>query len=96
MLKKVIITLGENMKIKELFLKQVLDKNANDIGRIDNADFDNETGEIKTLDIALKKTLDIALKKNILSSTNITKINYEDIATIGDYIILKIEINYEE
>ena len=81
MLKKVIITLGENMKIKELFLKQVLDKNANDIGRIDNADFDNETGEIKTLDIALKK--------NILSSTNITKINYEDIATIGDYIILK-------
>ena len=88
MLKKVIITLGENMKIRELFLKQVLDKNANDIGRIDNADFDNETGEIKTLDIALKK--------NILSSTNITKINYEDIATIGDYIILKIEINYEE
>ena len=88
MLKKVIITLGENMKIKELFLKQVLDKNANDIGRIDNADFDNETGEIKTLDIALKK--------NILTSTNITKINYEDIATIGDYIILKIEINYEE
>ncbi|WP_405272424.1 PRC-barrel domain-containing protein [Methanobrevibacter sp.] len=76
------------MKIKELFLKQVLDKNANDIGRIDNADFDNETGEIKTLDIALKK--------NILASTNITKINYEDIATIGDYIILKIEINYEE
>ena len=88
MLKKVIITSGENMKIKELFLKNVLDKNANDIGRIDNADFDNETGEIKTLDIALKK--------NILSSTNITKINYEDIATIGDYIILKIEINYEE
>lgn len=88
MLKKVIITLGENMKIKELFLKQVLDKNANDIGKIDNADFDNETGEIKTLDIALKK--------NILSSTNITKINYEDIATIGDYIILKIEINSEE
>ena len=83
MLKKVIITLGENMKIKELFLKQVLDKNANDIGRIDNADFDNETGEIKTLDIALKK--------NILSSTNITKINYEDIATIGDYIILKLK-----
>ena len=88
MLKKVIITIGENMKIKELFLKNVLDKNANDIGRIDNADFDNETGEIKTLDIALKK--------NILSSTNITKINYEDIATIGDYIILKIEINSEE
>ena len=88
MLKKVIITLGENMKIKELFLKQVLDKNANDIGRIDNADFDNETGEIKTLDIALKK--------NILSSTNITKINYEDIATIGDYIVLKVEINYEQ
>ena len=88
MLKKVIITLGENMKIKELFLKNVLDKNANDIGRIDNADFDNETGEIKTLDIALKK--------NILSSTNITKINYEDIATIGDYIILKVEINSEE
>ena len=76
------------MKIRELFLKQVLDKNANDIGKIDNAYFDNSTGEIKTLDIALKK--------NILSSANITKINYEDIATIGDYIILKIEINSEE
>ena len=88
MLKKVIITLGENMKIKEFFSKKVLDKNAKEIGRITNADFDNETGEIKTLDIALKK--------NILSSTNITKINHEDIATIGDYIILKIEINYEE
>ena len=88
MLKKVIITLGENMKIKELFLKQVLDKNANDIGRIDNADFDNETGEIKTLDIDLKKS--------ILDSANITEINYNDIATIGDYIILKVEINSEE
>ena len=88
MLKKVIITLGENMKIKELFLKQVLDKNANDIGRINNADFDNETGEIKTLDIDLKKS--------ILDSANITEINYNDIATIGDYIILKVEINSEE
>lgn len=88
MLKKVIITLGENMKIREIYLKKVLDKNANEIGRIDNADFDNETGEIKTLDIALKK--------NILDSTSITTINYEDIATIGDFIILKIEINSEE
>ena len=76
------------MKIKELFLKQVLDKNANDIGRINNADFDNETGEIKTLDIDLKKS--------ILDSANITEINYNDIATIGDYIILKVEINSEE
>ena len=88
MLKKVIITLGENMKIKELFLKQVLDKNAKEIGRITNADFDNETGEIKTLDIDLKKS--------ILDSANITEINYNDIATIGDYIILKVEINSEE
>lgn len=88
MLKKVIITLGENMKIKEFFSKKVLDKNAKEIGRITNADFDNETGEIKTLDIDLKKS--------ILDSANITEINYNDIATIGDYIILKIEINYEE
>ena len=76
------------MKIKEFFSKKVLDKNAKEIGRITNADFDNETGEIKTLDIDLKKS--------ILDSANITEINYNDIATIGDYIILKVEINSEE
>lgn len=88
MLNKVIITLGGNMKIKELFSKRVLDKNANDIGKIQNIDFDTTTGEIKTLDINLTK--------NILSNTNITEINYDDIATIGDFIILKIEIASEE
>lgn len=75
-------------KSKNFFSKKVLDKNAKEIGRITNADFDNETGEIKTLDIDLKKS--------ILDSANITEINYNDIATIGDYIILKVEINSEE
>lgn len=76
------------MKIKELFNKTILDKNANEIGKISDATFDEETGEIKTLDINFKK--------NILSNDEINEINYDDIATVGQYIILKVEIAPKE
>ncbi|MEE1128588.1 MAG: PRC-barrel domain-containing protein [Methanobrevibacter sp.] len=76
------------MKIKELFNKTVLDKNANEIGKISDATFDNETGEIKTFDINLKK--------NILDNNNIKEIDFNDVATFGQYIILSIEITDKE
>ena len=37
---------GEIMKIKEFIGSTVLDKNANVVGRVDNVDFDTETGKI--------------------------------------------------
>lgn len=72
------------MDIKELFSKIVLDKNANEIGKIQNAEFDVETGTLETLSIETRK--------NILDSSDTIDINYEDIATIGQYILLSKEI----
>lgn len=72
------------MDIKELFSKTVIDKNANEIGKIQNAEFDVETGTLETLSIETRK--------NILNSSDTIDINYEDIATIGQYILLSKEI----
>ena len=76
------------MDIKELFSKIVLDKNANEIGKIQNAEFDVETGTLETLSIETRK--------NILDSSDTIDINYEDIATIGQYILLSKEIPSKE
>ena len=46
------------------------------------------TGEIKTFDINLKK--------NILDNNNIKEIDFNDVATFGQYIILSIEITDKE
>ena len=72
------------MDIKELFSKTVIDKNANEIGKIQNAEFDVETGTLETISIETRK--------NILNSSDTIDINYEDIATIGQYILLSKEI----
>ena len=72
------------MDIKELFSKTVIDKNANEIGKIQNAEFDVETGTLETLSIETRK--------NILNSSDTIDIHYEDIATIGQYILLSKEI----
>lgn len=72
------------MDIKELFSKTVIDKNANEIGKIQNAEFDVETGTLETLSIETRK--------NILDSSDTIDINYEDIATFGQYILLSKEI----
>lgn len=61
----------------------VLDKNAKDIGRVDDVDFDTKTGQISEIIISLKK--------GILSKNQI-EIKYSDIATIGDYLILSIDL----
>ena len=45
------------MKIKEFVGSTVLDKNANVVGKIDNVDFDTETGKIGTIILTLQKNL---------------------------------------
>ncbi|WP_305515153.1 MULTISPECIES: PRC-barrel domain-containing protein [unclassified Methanobrevibacter] len=74
------------MKIKEFIGSTVLDKNANVVGRVDNVDFDTETGKIDTITLTLQK--------NIFSKDEL-EISFEDIATIGAYVILSTEITYE-
>ena len=75
------------MKIKEFIGSTVLDKNANEVGRIDNVDFDKETGKIEAVTLTLQKNL---------FSRDELEISFEDIATIGAYIILNKEITKEE
>ncbi len=74
------------MKIKEFVGSTVLDKNANEVGKIDNVDFDTETGKIETIFLTLQK--------NLFSKDEL-EINFEDIATIGAYVILNKEITKE-
>ena len=74
------------MKIKEFIGSTVLDKNANVVGKIENVDFDTETGKIESIFVTLQKNL---------FSRDELEINYEDIATIGAYVILNKEIPKE-
>ena len=74
------------MKIKEFIGSTVLDKNANVVGKVDNIDFNTETGKIETITLTLQK--------NIFSRDEL-EISFEDIATIGAYVILNKEIEQE-
>ena len=76
----------KNMKIKEFIGSTVLDKNANVVGKVDNVDFNTEDGKIETITLTLQK--------NIFSRDEL-EINFEDIATIGAYVILNKEIEQE-
>lgn len=71
------------MKIKEFLGSTVLDKNAYEVGRIGDVDFDTESGQIDKITLTLQK--------NIFSKDEI-EIKFEDIATIGAYVILNKEI----
>ena len=74
------------MKSREFVGSTVLDKNANEVGKIDNLDFDTETGKIGTIVLTLQKNL---------FTRDELEINFEDIATIGAYVILNKEISNE-
>lgn len=75
------------MQIKQFIGSTVLDKNANVVGKVENLDFDTETGKIETITLTLQK--------NIFSRDEL-EISFDDIATIGAYIILNKEITKEE
>ena len=74
------------MKIKQLLGMMALDANANEVGKIDDAEFDPEEGKINAITIVLKK--------NIISSNKI-EVDFEDVKSIGDYVLLNKEINKE-
>ena len=74
------------MQIKEFLGSTVLDKNAYAVGKISNVDFDPETGKIENITLTLQK--------NIFSKDEL-EISFEDIATIGAYVILNKEIPKE-
>ena len=75
------------MKIKEFLGSTVLDKNANEVGKVDNVDFDPETGKIENITLTLQK--------NIFSRDEL-EISFDDVATIGAYVILNKEILKEK
>ena len=72
------------MKIKQLLGMMALDANANEVGKIDDAEFDPVEGNITAITIILKK--------NFISSDKI-EIDFEDVKSIGDYVLLDKEIN---
>lgn len=74
------------MKIKQLLGMMALDANANEVGKIDDAEFDPVEGKINAITVVLKK--------NIISSNKI-EVDFEDVKSIGDYVLLNKEINKE-
>ena len=74
------------MKIKQLLGMMALDANANEVGKIDDAEFDPVEGNITAITIVLKK--------NFISSDKI-EVDFEDVKSIGDYVLLDKEINKE-
>ena len=74
------------MKIKQLLGMMALDANANEVGKIDDAEFNPQEGKITAITIVLKK--------NFISSNKI-EIDFEDVKSIGDYVLLDKEINKE-
>lgn len=74
------------MQIKEFLGSTVLDKNANVVGKVENVDFNTETGKIETIALTLQK--------NIFSRDEL-EIIFDDVATIGAYVILNKEITQE-
>ena len=71
------------MKIKNFIGSTVLDKNANEVGKIENVDFDTATGKIENVSLSLQK--------NIFTRDEL-EISFDDIETIGAYVILNTEI----
>lgn len=75
------------MRAKELFGTTVLDKNVKEVGKIDDIEIDTETGAVNSIVVSLKK--------GILSN-DVIEIDFDKIATIGDYLLLNTEIETED
>ena len=75
------------MKIREFLGSTVLDKNAYEVGKVDDIEFNPEDGKIEKITLTLQK--------NIFSKDEL-EIEFEDVATIGAYVILNKELPKEE
>ncbi|WP_407414403.1 PRC-barrel domain-containing protein [Methanobrevibacter sp.] len=75
------------MHAKQFFGITVLDKNVKAVGKVEDIDIDTETGDVTSLIISLNKGL---------FSNDAIEVEFENIDTIGDYILLDTEIVKEE
>ena len=75
-----------SMRIRKLLGMKVLDVDANHIGKIDDIEFNSDTGEIEKIVVSLKK--------NIFSNDEMV-IHYKNIKSIGDYVLLKVNFHQE-
>jgi len=75
------------MRIRDLLGMQVLDIDAKDIGKVDDVDFDEKSGQINKIAVSLKK--------NILSHDEVL-VHFENIKSIGDYVLLRINIDKKD
>jgi len=71
------------MNIKEVLGSKVLDKNAYEVGNVSDFDFDQKEGTIKSMVVSLKK--------GVFSKEEL-EVAFEDIETIGGYVILSKEL----
>lgn len=71
------------MRMSNLKGMSVIDKEAKDIGKVDDVEFNSETGKIEDVIISLKSGL--FSKDQII-------IKYSDIDAIGDYLVLSIDL----
>ncbi len=74
------------MYTSELKGMAVLDKNAKAVGKVEDVQFSPEDGQINGIVVSLKK--------GIFSKDQVD-VPYDEIAAIGDYIILKKELPKE-
>lgn len=75
------------MNIKEVLGSKVLDKNAYEVGTVSDFDFDQKEGTIKSMVVSLKK--------GVFSKEEL-EVAFEDIETIGGYVILSKELPESE
>ena len=75
------------MKIRDFLGSTVLDKNANEVGKVDDVDFNPADGKIEKITLTLQK--------NIFSKDEL-EIDFDDVATIGAYVNLNKEIPKHE
>ena len=71
------------MNIKEVLGSKVLDKNAYEVRTVSDFDFDQKEGTIKSMVVSLKK--------GVFSKEEL-EVAFEDIETIGGYVILSKEL----
>ena len=71
------------MNIKSIIGKNVIDKRAEKIGKIEDMDLNTETGKINSVLIDLKK--------NVRSQGKLI-VEFKDVTAIGEYVFIDIEV----
>ena len=75
------------MRAKQFFGITVLDKNVNEVGKIEDVEIDTETSKVTKIIISLNK--------GILSNDSV-EVDFDTIETIGDYILLSTVISKDD